>query len=197
MMEFWNGDPRVPEYINKMEESQKKATHTGLPITYDRLLAIASFFLLSAGSFPKQRPEYDGLSSSAKDWTAWESTFGTAQITVKREQRATNTRGDLLGTTNSAAAIHGIKLPSSNPYSNPASISDQASMFYHLDSHLNNIVMAATNKKAVLEQLTANNARFTALTSDQYNRIEKLLRSCSACFTAIPLSTPSSNQTQT
>ena len=40
-------------------------------------------------------------------------------------------------------------------------------MFGQLDSHLNNIANVATNKKAVLEQLVANNATLVLLTSDQ------------------------------
>ena len=75
MMDFWNSNPRVPEYINKMEDSQKKATCAVLPITDNWLIAIASSSLLSAGSFPKQRPEWDGLAVTSKNWTLWKTTF--------------------------------------------------------------------------------------------------------------------------
>ena len=45
-------------------------------------------------------------------------------------------------------------------------------MLDQLNSHLNNIAMAATNEKKVLAQLAANNTKLTALTSVQYGRIE-------------------------
>ena len=35
MMDFWNSDHRISEYINKMEDSQKKSIRAGLPITDD------------------------------------------------------------------------------------------------------------------------------------------------------------------
>ena len=74
-----------------MEDSQKKVTCTGLPITDDRLIAIASSSLLSAGIFPKQRPDWDSLVTASKDWATRKTTFCTAQLTIKRKQCTTNT----------------------------------------------------------------------------------------------------------
>ena len=85
-MEFWNANPHVPEYINKMEDSQKKASRAGLPITDDWLIAIISTSLLSAGSFPKQRPDWDGLAATSKDWALWKTTCRATQITIDQEQ---------------------------------------------------------------------------------------------------------------
>ena len=33
MQTWWEADPCVPEYINKLEDAQKKAHRAGLPIT--------------------------------------------------------------------------------------------------------------------------------------------------------------------
>ena len=147
-----------------MEDSQKKATRDGLPITDNWLVAIVSSSLLAAGSFQKQRPDWDGLTTTTKDWALWKTTFRAAELTIKREQQATSTQGDLFVTANSAAAIHGIT-PSKLPHLTPASITDQNSLLDQLDSHLNNIVMAATNKKEVIAQLAANNTKLTNLTT--------------------------------
>jgi hypothetical protein len=59
MQAWWEEDPRVPEYINKLEDAQKKAARATLPITNDWLAATATKSLLAAGSFPIQRPVWD------------------------------------------------------------------------------------------------------------------------------------------
>ena len=58
-----------------MEDAQKKAARADLPITDDWLVAIASCSLLSADSFPKQRPDWNGLDAASKTWTLWKTTF--------------------------------------------------------------------------------------------------------------------------
>ena len=166
MMDFWNADPCVPEYINKMEDSQKKVYCVGLPITDNWLVAIVSSSLLVIGIFPKQRPDWDGLTTTTKEWTLWKSTFCAGQLTIERGQEATNTRSNLFGTENSAAAIHGIDSATKSSLT-PSSIAGQNAMLDQLDSHLDNIVMAITNKKEVLTQHVANNAKLTNLTNTQ------------------------------
>ena len=145
-MDFWKDNPRALEYINKMEESQKKASRAGLTITDNWLVAIASSSLLAVGSFSKQQLDWDGLNNTTKDWTLWKSTFRSVQLAIKREQRDTNTHSDLFGTANSAAAIHGIDR-ATKPSLTPSSIAGQNAMLDQLDSQLDNIAMAATNKK--------------------------------------------------
>ena len=54
---WWAKDPRVPKYINRLEEAQKKSVRSTLPIDDKWLTAIATGLLLAAGSFPKQRPD--------------------------------------------------------------------------------------------------------------------------------------------
>jgi hypothetical protein len=70
MLRWWQDDPRVPECINKLEEAQKKALRANLPITNDWLAATASLSLLTAGSFPKQRTDWDALAPALKTWAA-------------------------------------------------------------------------------------------------------------------------------
>ena len=54
MQSWWEEDPCVPKYINKLEDAQKKALRASLPITNKWLVATASKSLLSAASFPIQ-----------------------------------------------------------------------------------------------------------------------------------------------
>ena len=58
---WWAEDTRVPEYVNRLEEAQRKSIRASLPIDDKWLAAIATGSLLAAGSFPKQRPDWDSL----------------------------------------------------------------------------------------------------------------------------------------
>ena len=67
---WWAEDPRVPQYINKLEEAQRKSVRASLPISNKWLAAIATGSLLAADSFPKQRPDWDSLPRANKTWTS-------------------------------------------------------------------------------------------------------------------------------
>ena len=54
---WWAKDPRVPEYINRLEDAQKKLVIAKLLIDDKWLAVIGTGLLLAAGSFPKQRPD--------------------------------------------------------------------------------------------------------------------------------------------
>ena len=54
---WWADNPHVPEYVNSLEEAQKKSVQAKLPIDDKWLAAIATGSLLAAGSFLKQRPD--------------------------------------------------------------------------------------------------------------------------------------------
>ena len=86
---WWAEDPSVPEYVNRLEEAQRKSARESLPIDDKWLAAIATGSLLAAGSFPKQRPDWDSLPRVNKAWTAWKTAFRSHQLTLEREQQAT------------------------------------------------------------------------------------------------------------
>ena len=54
---WWADDPRVPKYVNRLEDAQKKSVRAKLPIDDKWLNAIATGSLFAVGSFPKQRPD--------------------------------------------------------------------------------------------------------------------------------------------
>ena len=72
---WWANDPRIPEYANRFEDSQKKLVRAKLPIDDKWLAAIATGSLLAAGRFPKLRPDWDSLPRANKTWAAWKMTF--------------------------------------------------------------------------------------------------------------------------
>ena len=66
MLGWWADKPRVPEYVNRLEYAQKKSIRANLPISDMWLAAITTGLLLAAGSFPKQRLDWDSLPRANK-----------------------------------------------------------------------------------------------------------------------------------
>lgn len=66
MLGWWAEDPCVPEYINRLEDGQKKAKRGRLLIIDNWLAAIALTSLLNAGAFPRKSFEWDSLSTASK-----------------------------------------------------------------------------------------------------------------------------------
>eukprot|EP00804_Cyclotella_cryptica_P016130 CCRYP_004246-RA/>CCRYP_004246-RA protein AED:0.35 eAED:0.35 QI:0/0/0/0.75/1/1/4/0/1339 len=174
MLGWWSEDPRVPEYINRLEDAQKKAARANLPITNDWLAAIATMSLLAAGSFPKLRLDWDGLASADKTWPAWKTWALKAQKLLEREQRASGTRGDVFGSASSAIAAHCTSIATFHPTKDSPS-NNQLPTLSELESHLDNMALAVTNEKAVLDSLVSSNATLTKLTADKLAKLEKLV----------------------
>ena len=80
---WWADDPRVPEYINRLEDAQKKLFQDKLPIDDKWLAAIATGSLLASGSFQKKRPDWDSLPCANKMWAMWKTTFRSHQLTIE------------------------------------------------------------------------------------------------------------------
>ena len=62
-------NPRVNQFIINMEDAKKKSDRANLPITNDMLAAFATYMLLKSGSFPQDRPTWDGKPSWIKRGT--------------------------------------------------------------------------------------------------------------------------------
>ena len=105
---WWAEDPRVPEYVNRLEDAQRKLVRALLPIDDKWIAAIATGSLLALGSFPKQRLDWDSLPRTNKTWAAWKTAFRAHQLTLESEQRATGERGNVFGSVSVATALHGI-----------------------------------------------------------------------------------------
>ena len=55
---WWAEDPQVPEFINRFNDAQKKATQASLLITDDWLAAIATSDLFSTNYFANYFPTW-------------------------------------------------------------------------------------------------------------------------------------------
>jgi hypothetical protein len=127
----------IPQYINMLEDAQKKAKRAGMPITNIELVMMASAAVLAAQHFPREVDDWEGLPSSACTWLAWKTAFRLAHVKRQRQILASG-GGEPLG------GAHGVL-----PVSAPA--------IGRLESALDNLALAALNDTAVLQQLTAAN----------------------------------------
>ncbi len=53
MNQYYEGTPIIPEYIQLLEDAQRKAARAGLPVTDQSLVMLASMALLAADTFPR------------------------------------------------------------------------------------------------------------------------------------------------
>ena len=67
---WWDDDLCVPEYVKHLKDAQKKSVREKLTIDNMWLAVIATGSLLAAGSFLKQRPNWDSLPQANKTWAA-------------------------------------------------------------------------------------------------------------------------------
>ena len=163
---WWAEDPRLPEFINRFNDAQKKATRASLPITDNWLASVATSALLSEKSFPNDHPYWDGLVPSAQTWTAWKLKFFPLHSAMEREIWDFFQRGDSFGFANLAMAYQGITVatPTHPTTGQGPSSTDYMALF---DGHFDNLA-AATNSGAALDQLAAT-------TTMQYAEIKPLL----------------------
>jgi hypothetical protein len=163
MQGWWQDDPRVPEYINKLKEAQKKAARANLPLTNAGLAATASLSLLTAGSFPKQRTDWDSLPPTSKTWAAWKTWARTAQQTIEREQRATHARAGGL--------VYHQTTPAPQHFAGSVlGLSFQEQFASGMDA----LALAATNDKTVLDNLIATNKSLSDSVAKKLTTLESL-----------------------
>ena len=150
MMKYYNDAEGIPEYINMLEEAQRKLARANLPMSDDQLLAIASTSILASGHFPRPTDEWEALPRAAKTWMAWKAHYRAAHIARKRQMLAAGTSG---GTAHAAMAVQSAE----------DAITPET--FARLDGYLDNLAAAATTERTTLTQLIENNATLTATRS--------------------------------
>ena len=155
-----------------------------LPIDDKWIVDISTSSLLAAGSFPKQRPDWDSLPHANKTWTAWKTAFRAHQLTLKCELRATREQGDVFGSASAATTLHGITDATARPsvHTSPDALAFHSASgtsshtndlaLQALDGHLDQMANTATNSGTTLSQLTGANARLASATSLQYQTIK-------------------------
>jgi hypothetical protein len=147
MMGYYAEAEGIPEYINMLEEAQRKLARANLPMSDAQLLAIASTAILASGHFPRPTDEWEALAPNAKTWGAWKTHYRAAHIARKRQMLAAGKTSSSFGAAHAVTAIDDA-------------ISDVT--LTRLDGYLDNLAAAATTERTTLTQLIENNATLTA-----------------------------------
>jgi hypothetical protein len=156
MSQYYEGTPDIPEYIFLLEDAQRKAARTRLPVTNQTLTVLAPTALLAADTFPCTTELWEEVDPADKTWAAWKTAYLAAH--KKRANRLRATGGaNYLGQANSA---HTTTLNSG--------------LLDSIDNTLNNLASAASNKKAILEQLITSNSLFATSNSNLTNQVKTL-----------------------
>eukprot|EP00804_Cyclotella_cryptica_P009971 CCRYP_015405-RA/>CCRYP_015405-RA protein AED:0.48 eAED:0.22 QI:0/0/0/0.66/1/1/3/0/674 len=93
---------------------------------------------------------------------------------MEREQRASGNCSDVFGSASSAIAAHGTPTAAFHP-TRASPSNNQLPTLSELESHLDNMAMAVTNEKAMLDSLITSNATLTKITADKLTKLEKLV----------------------
>ena len=143
MHQYYAQADGIPQYIIMLEDAQKKAKRADMPIADVELVMMASAAVLAAQHFPREVDDWEGLPAASRTWTAWKTAFRLVHLKRQRQILASG-GGKPLG------GAHGV---TPTPF-----LPDSMDRF---GSALDNLALAATNDKTVLEQLTAANLALT------------------------------------
>ena len=168
MMGYYATVEGIPEYIDKLEEAQRKLARANLPMSDDQLLAIASTSVMAAEHFPRATDEWEALPRNNKTWTAWKAHYRSAHTARKRQLLATGRTTPTFGMANAATT------------------EPDAETFAKLDGYLDNLAAAATTEKTTLTQLVENNATLTA----SITSLTATVASLSAAYTLLAAGKP-------
>lgn len=144
MMTYYSISDGIPEYIDKLEDAQRKLARANLPMLDVQLLAIASTAVLAAQHFPRATDEWEAMAPALKTWATWKTTYRAAHIARKRQLLAAGSNEPL----SHAHAVTTDRFP-------PAT-------YDKLDGYLDNLANAATHERSTLAQLVESNATLTA-----------------------------------
>ena len=77
-----------PEYINKLEDSQKQSTRVGNPITDPTLLLFAANAMLHTNRFPRANKSWEELPGADRTWARWKAIYQKADMAKKVKKTA-------------------------------------------------------------------------------------------------------------
>ena len=141
------------------------------------LTAFATFMLLKANAFPRDRPIWDGKPVVEQLWSDWRRFFKPVQLAMESKTDVSSDHPDMIGTVDVAQRYHGI-LPDFGHHSHGQGGNMQGIM-EQLDGHFDNLAAASTNSHMALYQLAI-------ATTEQYARITSALENLASAAPSKP-----------
>ena len=99
----------ILEYINSIEDPQKKSKREGNPITAATLFLISTIATISTDSFPHSDKIWEDLSKEKEDWYAWKTLYKSSDQKAKVKKKA-------VGGQDQFGEAHGAFNQSPTPY---------------------------------------------------------------------------------
>ena len=187
MNHYYEATTGIPEYINKLEDAQKKAQRANVPIADSTLVAIATASVMASQQYPRTDDVWDDLSPKERTWTKWKTTytqaynkalirkkstagtpqFGSAQLTPIVHDSSQHSPHQRHNTEDeySNTLVHPHTAPP--PYDHSASVATPTSNVLDTLVHTN-------------EQLTKTNAELTATVAKLNTQNHQLQRQINA-----------------
>ena len=147
MLGYYADAEGIPEYINMLEEAQRKLARANLPMSDNQLLAIASTAILASDHYPRPTDIWEALPRNLRTWTAWKAHYHEAHLARKRQLLATHHASSQHGSAHATAVI-------------ADGTTDLA--MARLNSYLDNLALSATSDRTTLQQLLDANTSLTA-----------------------------------
>ena len=148
----------IPEYINMLEDAQRKAGREGRTIADETLLLFTSTAMLTSERFPRANEDWEERSERDKTWPQWKSAYKRAHAKARVKAQA-NDDSVKFGAENSADRLENITPSLENQ------LEEDGVGLNALGGYFDNLADAAVNKKGVLQQLVLN--KTTLATSNE------------------------------
>ena len=78
----------IPEYVNKLEDTQKQSNQAGKPITDPTLLLFAANAIFCTDRFPRANDIWEEFPRSERNWARWKSIYCKADMAEKVKKTA-------------------------------------------------------------------------------------------------------------
>jgi len=137
MIGYYSEADGIPEYINMMEDAQRKLARANLPMSDDQLVAIASTAVLASNHFPRPTDEWEARPRAEKTWAEWKLHYRATHLARKRQLLASGKTPTAFGAANAATAAFVAPMESDITPKTMAK----------LDGYLDNLAAAATTEK--------------------------------------------------
>ena len=141
-----------------LEDTQNQAGQAGQTISDKTLLLFVSTAMLTTDRYPRTNDNWEDRSEDQKNWANWKTSNKRAHDKELIKAQATE-GSDKFGATNAADRFLKNSEVATDNGGNEAGMKA-------LEGYSDNLAVAATNKKSVLEQLVANNSKLAAANKD-------------------------------
>ena len=147
----------IPEYINMLEDAQRKSGRAGQTIADKTLILFNTMVMLTIDQFPRANDDWEERAERDKTWMQWKLAYKKTHAQERIKAKANEVTAKF-GAANSAA-----RQETRPTVDNQLEVEDGG--IKALEGYFDDLSAAAINEKYVLQQLVLNNT--TLVTSNE------------------------------